>query len=272
MAFVFFKKIRMTRAIKKGDAGKVAELIDRGIDPDLKIHSRNTFLAMAIQANKRDVAHVLIARGADCTRVTNDGSYLHAIVRQTGDIGMLNVFLDARLDLLKSKDAYGNTLLHIAAKTGKMDVISFLLSKGLDPLCRNSRYETPRIVARRHDRQKAEDLLLMAERAANSPIYWIKLDPRKIARITLETATGYKITEIFNFLSRESLKIACNLKTQTDSPPETRCFDDITDKAPLEKALAVLNQMGGSANPDSISGLFKSKLKPYKLQVPPSGQ
>jgi hypothetical protein len=92
---------------------------------------------------------------------------------------------------------------------------------------------------------------------------WVLMGEQKIARVSVHPALKRRLTEIFNFESRERLIISENLRTQAEtlSPPVS--FDATPEKL-LAKALDALRDLGGSAEDDAVFGtrLPKKTLKP----------
>ncbi len=90
---------------------------------------------------------------------------------------------------------------------------------------------------------------------------WRKLPGERIAHVAVEEAIGYRITEIFNFSAREKTTLYRNLESNAETV-ETRGFDAIGDKTPIEQALEELRKRGGISEPSSVTGFEKKKLTP----------
>jgi len=53
-----------------------------------------------------------------------------------GDVATLTALLDARPDALLVRDEpYEHTLLHVAARHGRLAAVELLLARGIDPKC-----------------------------------------------------------------------------------------------------------------------------------------
>ena len=92
---------------------------------------------------------------------------------------------------------------------------------------------------------------------------WILSGKTGVIHATVYPALSRRLTEIFNFETRERIAITENLalKTETMAPHEP--FDSITDEA-LRKAFAEFRRLGGSADEDKVFGnrIMKLKVKP----------
>ena len=80
---------------------------------------------------------------------------------------------------------------------------------------------------------------------------WHKIDDLTVAHVAQEKNVGYKLTDIFNFRSRERISLTQNLQTNVETR-ETRSFDEINDKAQLEEAIVELNKRGGNVEADAV--------------------
>ena len=81
----------------------------------------------AIKIDNSDCVRILIDAGAELGVVNKDGwSALHMAVR-TGDIDMVNMLISAHPDSLTVKSNNDRTILHTACLDGHVDVVTTLL-------------------------------------------------------------------------------------------------------------------------------------------------
>lgn len=82
-----------------------------------------------------------------------------------GDTGGIRAILESRPRLVNSRDAFGWTPLHEAARIGSVGAVKLLLAHGADIRARNDDGQTPLDVARRSREPEAAAVLLRAESA-----------------------------------------------------------------------------------------------------------
>lgn len=179
--------------------------------------------------------------------------------------------------VLRQKKYYG-TLLHYAAQHGMSEsVIAAMADKGAEPSVRLHGL-TAREIAQANGHEATAEALARAEAKARqlralfapadvpppAPVpsesltQWTKLGDDRIARIHDDVAIGYRLTDIFNFDTREVKSLSRNLDTGAEAH-ETRGFDDIADKTAIEAALSVLQDMGGRVAADCLHRLRKPR-------------
>lgn len=264
---VFFGRNRLVYAIAHAENAEVKSLLERGVDANGTDAEGRGMLWHAVVNGNRDAAQMLLDKGARVDAPDGgEGTLLHQAARN-GSVEICKMLVAKNPQLLHKKNSSGSGALHAAAERGHEDVIRYLVSLGADPAEKNYQNRTPLYVAQQNRQEDAATLLraLMpalplpavaeaAPQTEESP--WKKLPGERIARVTEESAIGYRITEIFNFAARERTTLYQNLETKAETV-ETRGFDQIGDKKSLESALAELRSRGGTADASSINGLGK---------------
>lgn len=273
MAFIFFKKNKIYDAIQAGDLRKVTEFLDKGVSLKMESSYKGSLLEYAVANAKEEIVSFLINRGADLDQKTLAGATCLHTAARTGHIEIADLLLKKKPDLLNQACLQrGDTALHWAALYGQEDFAAFLISKGADPDIRNNKNRTALAVAREYRRA---DVCRALEKVTKKTAFpppdpepiepkitegWRKLAPEKVAHISTETEIGYRITDIFNFESRDRLRIVQNLKTKTETA-ETKTFEDFIDQSVLEEACAALHKLGGTASPN---GIFRPRQLQFK--------
>lgn len=266
---IFFKAKKMHEAVKAGDVEKVRALLDAGVSPDIYSDRYSTLpLQRAVEANRIETARVLIQGGATLSFDNSWRSVPHTLFSSAashGHFGLADMLLKADPDFLNRRDYCGYTPLARMSEAGNLEAIKYLLKKNADTAIKTNDNRTAYFLAQKEGRQDVMDLLApyyappAAKEAALRSIEegWKKLADDRIASVTVEKDIGYRITEIFNFAARERRTICLNIETGNEII-ETRGFDDMSNKALLEEALAELQKRGGTADPASISGIYKA--------------
>lgn len=97
---------------------------------------------------------------------------------------LLNQGADPNTQIAK----YGGGLLHMAAATGKMDLVKALLDKGANAVMRNSTFETPADLARKAGHTALADLLKKAEDGDYIPLPVVPPTPPPAPKIVIPPA------------------------------------------------------------------------------------
>lgn len=123
-------------------------LIEKGIDINARDSNRLTPLQIALQhrgdaGKSKAMVMLLLEHGAGVN--VHDGmrkSVLHQVVefREWCDVVKMVVRRGAWVN---SRDAYGSTALHVAARLGHMDMVSALLAAGADATLEDYDEKTP---------------------------------------------------------------------------------------------------------------------------------
>ena len=120
-------------AARTGDAAIVEALLDRGADVNaVTVETRSTALMWALAAPHRDVARLLLARGADPTLETSAGFTTLMFAARNGDVAMGRALVEAGVDV-NAPGSDGTHALPFAIIAGQAGFARFLLDEGADP-------------------------------------------------------------------------------------------------------------------------------------------
>lgn len=291
MGYIFFKKTRAFGAVVKGDLNKLRELLDQGLSPDTRDDRGGELLFRAVEQAKTDIVRLLLKRGAKIPCDNWYGSVLH-VAADTGAFASARMLLERDVSLLQTLNRFGNTPLHVAAKSGRADIVALLLEKGADPFTKNADNRDALFLSDHGGHKRVSDILLQyrskikmresEERhiaaavgaAFNSPVpaaedengAWRRLSNDKIALVTHEKDLGYRLIEVFNFSRGECLRIVRNVNTQAESH-ETKYFDEMRGQGILEEAFNELAKRGTTLDREVV-------LHPPRKSLPkqPPGQ
>jgi ankyrin repeat protein len=281
---IFFQAHRIAQAIKDDNMADLQKLLAKGADPNAREEYSRMPLELAVTRGNLVAAIRLIAAGASPEMAYEDGTLLH-VAAARGDVEMARLLLEKFPDMAQAQDDGRNTPLHLAAAAGHAEMVTFLIDAGFDPARKNGDNRTALYLAQKKSHPDVIEILeayhqknplpkpvlprqieQVAETAAPEAAAktgWHKLSDERIAHVIFDDAIGYKTTEIFNFAARERTRLYQNLETRVETA-ETQGFDDLTEKAPLEEALAQLRTKGGTAEEGAVYGRSLGKPTPRR--------
>lgn len=155
------QQVEMLEVAAKGNNARIKELLDGGVDVNMRGNDRNTPIMEAGYAGHLDTVKLLLDRGADLSAKKNDGATAMALSGRSktmvdllksvvalvdaagkGDNEMLKGLIDKGTPL-NGLDEGGNSALAAAAYGGKTDTVKLLLEKGANPNIKKADGETP---------------------------------------------------------------------------------------------------------------------------------
>ena len=143
-----------------GHASLVEFLLDRGADINTRASWGGTPLhaALSSSGNRNEIVLLLAARGADLEARDYSGSNLLCNLAGSGNIDVVQCFLENGADL-QVKEENGHTPLHLAAVNGHREMVALLLEHGFDIDAANREGATPRQLALENGHKDMADLL-----------------------------------------------------------------------------------------------------------------
>lgn len=160
-----------------GNTAAVKDLLDGGVDVNMRGKDNNTPIMEAAYAGHVETVKLLLDRGADLSAKKNDGetvsslagrhqtlvelfNNVNAIVAAAGegDNAEINELI-ARGTPVNALDTSGRTTLTEAAWNGHVETIKLLLEKGANPAIKKSDGETAVNLARSRKHAKVVELL-----------------------------------------------------------------------------------------------------------------
>lgn len=234
-------------------------LLDAGAKPDA------TALLAAIERNEEN-ALALLEKGAkpDATDYYGRSALHHAVSRNYARA--VELMLDGGADINARDRHYGYTPLHWAISNGQTTMAQMLMERGANVNLRDSNGKTPLQYAQ--ERGAGAIVHMIEERTAPPPMapavkdegeQWLRLGEDRVAYIGSFPDIGRRLTEIFNFATRERICISENLKTQQESTSAPQSFD-VLPEAALGRAMEAYKSLGGKPDPARVFG-SKTGLK-----------
>jgi hypothetical protein len=246
-------------AARAGNTEMLNMLLRRVADPNLADKDGVTPLMMAVQDGKSAAAVMLIANGANPDTHSSDYVYPLHLAAFAGDLDVVNALVGAHADLNVIIRTNGRTALHWAVEKEMSAVIDVLIKAGArtDIADKNGRTAIDLAKGKPHVlkllRPEAERAVPAAAPTGNDSEGWSLAGRTRVAHHGTYPDIGRKITEIFNFESRERTVIAENLKTGAETLTAPESFDTIAEDA-LRKAFAEFKRLGGEAEEGFVMG------------------
>ena len=125
-----------------GDLACVKSYLEQGTNVDFKDDVGWTPLFWAASMGQKDVAELLIAKGADVGANAKDSSTVLHQAARAGAITLVTLLVDKGMDV-NVKETYGNTPLHAASSKGYGLVTEVLIDNGADVNARTQNDSTP---------------------------------------------------------------------------------------------------------------------------------
>jgi len=155
------EQITMLEMAAKGDTAAVKDLLDKGVDVNMRGLDRNTPIMEAAFAGHLETVKLLLNNGADLSAQKNDGATVVTLDGGHAEIGAL--FKDVAslvnassrgdnkvIEELISKgtpvnglDQFGHSALSEAAWNGRTQTVKLLLDKGANPNIKKSDGQSP---------------------------------------------------------------------------------------------------------------------------------
>ncbi len=245
-------------AAARGSATGVTYLLEAKADPNL-----NQPLLQAAQHDRTEIVKLLLAAGADID-INDDQKRcpLHYAAINNSQ-KMVTLLLDSGADINQRDSANGYSPLHWAIVYNRQQMIEHLIEKGANPDVKTNNGLNALEYARSHGNEFAVRLLTPFEKIAR-PGYdmpdtteketetWLRMGEGKVAHVGIYPALERKLTEIFNFESRERIVISENLRTGAENMAAPQSFDTL-DEAALQKAATAYRDFGGALDDTQLT-------------------
>jgi uncharacterized protein len=160
----------MLQVAAMGNTARVKELLDKGVDVNMRGNDRNTPLMEAAYGGHLETAKLLLDHGADLSAKKTDGAdprglaHGKEVIELFKNVGALvdaatKGNTEALKDLIakgtpvNGLDKFGHSALTESCWNGKTDVVKLLLEKGADPNIKKADGQTPLSLAtgQKHD-------------------------------------------------------------------------------------------------------------------------
>ena len=254
-------KTALHLAAENGHAEAAGFLIEKKANVDAKTNGGATPLFYAVQKDHTEIAKALIAAGADVNAHSNEYAYPLHWAANNGDFDIVKLLVAKGADVNALTKAEERTPLYYAISNNRGNVAEFLLTSGARADIPGTDGKTSAAYAKEQNARIAQMIANAARKpaepaaaapqapavpAAEDSETWKLMGASKAAHIGTYPDLGRRITEIFNFATRERLIITENLKTGAETLGTAEKFDSLSEDA-VAKATEAFRQLGGDA-------------------------
>lgn len=256
-------------AVSRNMPRVVRQLLAAKADPNL-----NNPLLVAAQYNYGETGIALVEGGAKLDAHDYYYRYPLHFAASTGGFDLARALLDKGADINVRDNNNGYTPLHFAVMYGHSLLVELLLERGARtdiisnhgtaPLELAQEKKNVAIIRMLEAHTKTAPALpeqppallpaahaTPAAHADNGNETWLRMGDSRVAHVGTWPEMGRRLTEIFNFSSRERLIITENLRTGAENMSAPESFDNIAEDA-LKKAIAAFRGLGGTVDEDAV--------------------
>jgi ankyrin repeat protein len=240
-------------AVRRNNTDAIRMLLEAKADPNFP--SQRPPLHLAAEYGTPETIQLLLKHGADINETDRDRITALHIAATYGKKDAADALIKAGADVNIQQKGSGFTPLHTAAYYQNIPILSLLLEKGAKTDIVNNEGKTALDVAKNMKRgaivqilQKHMGIVSTKKPPAAS---WIKMGDDKIAHVETFPELKRRLTEIFNFSSRERITLSEKLRGEGETISQPQSFDDISQAA-LRRAYDAFIRQNGKADEDFV--------------------
>lgn len=267
-------------------------LLEQGIDRDITNDDDETASEVASNYHFTDIENLIDdyeAEEEDEPKADSQEDLISRLISaaqdgQLDDVKRLLPLIKAGIDAV---DSDGDTALYSAAYYGQLHIIEYLLDNGADIDFKNNRGKTALHIAAEDGNGSEKIVALLLARGANPEATdnhgnkprdltdhtntlnllneWSLLGSTKLVHIESSDVFGHKITEVFNFESRERITLVENLSRGSEINLPVTGFDDLNEPT-LRTAFSKFVKLGGKADEGFVFSARGRLNKPSPLR------
>ena len=275
-----YGRTALIMAAKEGKIDTVKILLAKKADINAADSEGCTALWWATYYSRTDVLKLLVASGADVNPHNKEYYYALHWAARNGDTDIVKALAEAGADLNPMTKGYLQTPMHMAVENRRNPAVEILLAHGARTDIKDCNNNTAPDRAKSIGIKALQEIFEAAQKkaipaapavaiapaapaalpaAANDTAgeKWVLLAPDTVAHINTYPPISRRLTEIFNFGSRERTVITENLKTGAETMTPSEKFETLAEDT-VAQAEAQLKAQGGAA-PD------KNQKKAFNL-------
>lgn len=242
----------LTEAINAGKPDMVAALLALGAKANLKIGYRETTaMGAAVKKGNADIMRLLLDAGGNAEAKTETGLSLFTYAVAARNDALADMILAAGAKPDTGAEGGSWTPLFYAARNNDEKRVRQLLALGARTHLRDREGNSVLDVAETREHFALRDIIQTHIDAQTPP--WQVVDDTTVAHVSILRAPGYRLTEVFNFKTREATLITHNFESGLDST-QVRSFDEVKNKAVIEEAQAKLPKASTPAPKPQATG------------------
>ncbi|MDP2206077.1 MAG: ankyrin repeat domain-containing protein [Alphaproteobacteria bacterium] len=228
----------LLKAIDAGNADMVAALLALKANPNIKMGYRETTpMSAAVKKGNPAIVQMMLAAGGKVEAKTDTGLSLFTYAVATKNDAVADMLLAAGAKPDTGTNGGDWTALFYAARNNDGARVRQLLDLGARTYLRDKDGCSVLDVAAAKENFSVRDMI-QAHIDAQVPA-WQAAGDNKAAHVSILRKQGYRLTEVFNFETREATLVTHNFETGLDSAI-VRDFADVKNKARITEAEAKL--------------------------------
>lgn len=228
----------LLQAIDAGNTDMVAALLALKADPNIKMGYRDTTpMSAAVKKGDAEIVKKMLAAGGKAEAKTDTGLSLFTYAVATKNDAVADVLLaaEAKPDVGANGDDW--TALFYATRNNDAARVRQLLDLGARTYLCDKDGRSVLDVAVSKENFAVRDMI-QTHIDAQVPA-WQAAGDNKVAHVSILRKQGYRLTEIFNFETREATLVTHNFESGLDSTV-VRDFADVKNRARITEAEAKL--------------------------------
>ena len=155
---MYYNIMSLIHAIENNDIDLVRQLLDNGIDINLRDSTGNTALMWASQEGHNEIVELLLIEGADVNNIDLDGDTALMLASQEGHTDIMKLLLNSGADP-NIQDFDGDTLIMTLSFYGYIENIELLLDSGANTTIRDINGDTALMLASKNGHTDIVELL-----------------------------------------------------------------------------------------------------------------
>ena len=255
----------LSYAARLGHVKMLNRMISFGLDLSIRDNAGHSPLVAAVLNKQTPAALALIEHGANVNDHIDDYIYPLHYAAYNGNVDLAKALIKGGAELNPVITSNGYTPLHWAIYQKQIPLVELLAEAGARTDIPDKNGHTALQAAK----DKGDHILKILEKgkqqqaqpaATEAPApqgehdeRWVRTGANRVSHIGVYPEINRRLTEIFNFESRERTVITENLKTGAETVSTPESFNSIAEDA-LRKAVEAYRKLGGDVDETAVLG------------------